>query len=57
MENYIKIRNNGLTYTVSYYKNNKIVWSENEILERSARSYTNYLPKENETLIIEGEQQ
>ena len=56
MKNYIKIRDNGSTYTVSYYENNKIVWCENEIAERSARSYTNYLPKENETLIIEGEQ-
>lgn len=46
----IRIKNNGKTYTVSYYHNNKLIWSENEITEKSASVYGLELPKAGETI-------
>lgn len=46
----IRIKNNGKTYTVSYYHNNKLVWCENEIIEKSARVYGLELPENGETI-------
>ena len=46
----IRIKNNGKTYTVSYYHNEKLVWCENEITEKSAKVYGLELPKAGETI-------
>ena len=46
----IRIKNNGKTYTVSYYHNNKLVWCENEITEKSAKVFGLELPKVGETI-------
>lgn len=46
----IRIKNNGKTYTVSYYHNNKLVWCENEITEKSAKVFGLKLPENGETI-------
>lgn len=46
----IKIKNNGETYTVSYYKGNKIIWCENEITEKSAKVFGLKLPEPYQTI-------
>ena len=46
----IRIKNNGNTYTVSYYHKDKLVWCENEITEKSAKVFGLELPKERETI-------
>lgn len=46
----IRIKNNGKTYTISYYHNNKLIWCENEITEKSAKVYGLELPEIGETI-------
>lgn len=46
----IRIKNNGNTYTVSYYHKGKLIWCENEITEKSAKVYGLELPENGETI-------